>query len=305
VKRITVTVTELHKSLCQLLYQVRTRGDEVVVTHGHQHDPVVMMRAWRPDDELREEQEEVMRPGSEPVPRESLPEKTRQDPTRETYAQQRDRIVKELAAVEGLADFAALWKRRLDQTARAKRPNVPRQVAQLKKLQKGLGAGRSGADVRSLVELAAEGGWSGINWRYLDEHFRQDRWKAPRVAVEPEPLDIPKRCAALADAIPECLVGGLEIAAAVRALSGEAEAVESALQELDGQLLRYAWGALADSEREAIQSQATPGRTLLNRLSNRDLKQQVRRSTKQLLRAKLKLPLLSLFSATAEEADGR
>lgn len=116
--------------------------------------------------------ESTKTPTSPPPPLTTNVSDDRAKPKAPTAAQ----LIKKLAKVPGLEDFADLWTERLRQTIDKKRPNPARQEGQLKKLLKGIGieGARTVADVREIVGLATDGGWSGFTWKYLDEHRQRE-----------------------------------------------------------------------------------------------------------------------------------
>lgn len=106
---------------------------------------------------------------------------------------ERDCLLAALAVGE-LADIAELWERRLAMTNSSKRPNPSRQCAQLRKIQSGIERGRTTTEARQIIILAGEGGWAGIQWRYLDDAVQRGDVKPPMVrdvAAEPGPAPPP------------------------------------------------------------------------------------------------------------------
>jgi hypothetical protein len=133
----------------------------------------------------------------------------------------------------------------------------------------------------------------------------------PGRRLEAEPLDLPPRLAALSAALPEGLPGREELAGRIRALAGpggdahplDSESVEAALATFDRRLLDQAAAALAEDARAALEGEleATLG-SLAARLPAEELEAARDRLRRQLLRRRLRLPVLSLFSPEAEIA---
>jgi hypothetical protein len=123
---------------------------------------------------------------------------------------------------------------------------------------------------------------------------------APGRRTEAEPLEVSPRLAALARALPGELAG---VASAILGLEGESEEVEAALAELDRELLQAAAAGLdeaASAELEdAVDSTLA---TLAARLPPEDLASARDRLRRQLLRRRLGLPVLSLFSPEAQDS---
>jgi hypothetical protein len=128
----------------------------------------------------------------------------------------------------------------------------------------------------------------------------------PGRRLEVEPLDLPPRLAALAGALPEGLPGRAELAERLRGLGGDSEAVESVLSQLDRELLDRAAAGLEDEERAALEAQLESTlASLAAGLPADELDAARDRLRRQLLRQRLRLPVLSLFSPEAEPVRPR
>jgi hypothetical protein len=126
---------------------------------------------------------------------------------------------------------------------------------------------------------------------------------APGERAAPPPLDLPARLAALAAALPQDLPDRAAFSARLAALAGPPPAVEEQLATLDREMLAAAAAAL-DQEAKA-EVEATVEKTLAalaGRLAPQDLERSRERLVHQVLRGRVQLPLLSLFSP---EAEGR
>jgi len=128
------------------------------------------------------------------------------------------------------------------------------------------------------------------------------------------PIDVRARVAALAAALLAALPadpGGAALAARVAALAGDSAVVERALAGLDAELLAQADGGLPEDLRAAVD--AAVERTtaaLAPRLPAAEIERARGRLRHQVLRQRLHLPVLSLFSRDAmpggpSEEDGR
>ncbi len=128
----------------------------------------------------------------------------------------------------------------------------------------------------------------------------------PGRRLEAEPLDLPPRLAALAAALPAGLAGRAELAEQVRGLGGDSETVEAALAHVDRELLDRAAQNLGDEESAALEAEldATLA-SLASRLPADELDAARDRLRRQLLRRRLRLPVLSLFSPEAEPQGSR
>jgi hypothetical protein len=124
---------------------------------------------------------------------------------------------------------------------------------------------------------------------------------APGHRTDAEPLDVAPRLAALADSLPEELPGRAELASRILGLAGESEAVEGALAELDRELLERATAGLDDGARTELDAAVESTlATLAARLPPEDLASARERLRRQLLRRRVGLPVLSLFSPEAQ-----
>jgi hypothetical protein len=121
------------------------------------------------------------------------------------------------------------------------------------------------------------------------------------------PFDLEARLRSLAAALPETwsgrapLAGRLTALAALTALAGDPQAVEEALAGLDREMLAAAAESLdgtARSEVAAAVEKTLAG--LRGRLAAGELERSRERLTHQVLRQRLGLPVLSLFSPEAE-----
>lgn len=117
---------------------------------------------------------------------------------------------------------------------------------------------------------------------------------APGERAEAAPLDIAARLRSLAAALPA------DFAERVLALQGEAPSVEAALSALDREMLAAASSSLAPELREEVGAAVEKTLAALKgRLPADDLERSRERLTWQVLRQRLGLPVLSLFSPEA------
>lgn len=128
----------------------------------------------------------------------------------------------------------------------------------------------------------------------------RDLGAVPPVRRRPAAIDVPARLGALASALPAALADVEAWRSRLLELSGPAPEVEARLAELDVELTRFVFEALARSDREAVLAGVDEalarmaGRVDAERLA--DLRQRlVRRS----VRERRGLPLLSLFAGPA------
>ena len=134
----------------------------------------------------------------------------------------------------------------------------------------------------------------------------QKAWKQQRELTAPgerapaAPLDVPARLRNLAAALPE-VPGAAETAREIAALQGPSPEVEERLAELDGSLLARAWAGLSPEERDEVEGavERTLG-ALAGRLVPEELERSRERLRAQLVRQRLRLPVLSLFAPEAE-----
>ena len=116
---------------------------------------------------------------------------------------------------------------------------------------------------------------------------------APGERSEAAPLDIPGRLSRLAAALPAAFAGR------VLALQGDAPSVEAALSALDREMLSVA--ELTPELREEVDAAVEKTlATLKGRLPADELERSRERLTAQVLRQRLGLPELSLFSPEAQ-----
>jgi len=117
---------------------------------------------------------------------------------------------------------------------------------------------------------------------------------APGERTEADPLDIATRLRNLAAAVP------IGFAEKVRALQGDAPSVEAALSALDREMLAASAVSLAPSLREEVEAAVEKTLAALKgRLPVEELERSRERLTFQVLRQRLGLPVLSLFSPEA------
>ncbi|HKH45505.1 MAG TPA: hypothetical protein VKM72_12640 [Thermoanaerobaculia bacterium] len=125
---------------------------------------------------------------------------------------------------------------------------------------------------------------------------------APGERLEAPAFDPSSRLRALAKALPPELPGREGLAARVVALAGDPQEIEEGLAVLDREMLATVAAFLEDATRgevEAAVEKTMAG--LRGRLSAEELERSRERLTWQVLRQRLALPVLSLFSP---EADG-
>jgi hypothetical protein len=114
-------------------------------------------------------------------------------------------------------------------------------------------------------------------------------------------FDAAARLRALAGALPDAVPGRDALAGRIRALTGDPEAIEDELSHLDDAMLAAVAASLppaAASEIEAVVEKTLQG--LKDRLPADELERSCERLTIQVLRQRLRLPMLSLFSPDAE-----
>ncbi|HWM92015.1 MAG TPA: hypothetical protein VN493_14725 [Thermoanaerobaculia bacterium] len=121
---------------------------------------------------------------------------------------------------------------------------------------------------------------------------------APGERGEAAPLDIPSRLRSLAAALPASVPPGYR--EKVLALQGDAPAVEAALSALDRELLAAMASSLDPDLREEVDTAVEKTLAALrSRLPADELERSRERLTHQVLRQRLALPVLSLFSPEA------
>jgi hypothetical protein len=118
---------------------------------------------------------------------------------------------------------------------------------------------------------------------------------APGERTPADPLDIAARLRNLAAAVPSAF------AARVAALHGDAPSVEAALSALDREMLAASAESLAPELREEVEAAVEKTLAALkSRLPSDELERSRERLTCQVLRQRLGLPVLSLFSPEAQ-----
>jgi hypothetical protein len=118
---------------------------------------------------------------------------------------------------------------------------------------------------------------------------------APGERAEADPLDIAARLRNLAAAVPAAF------SARVAALHGDAPSVEAALSALDREMLAASAGSLVPDLREEVEAAVEKTLAALKgRLPADELERSRERLTWQVLRQRLGLPVLSLFSPEAQ-----
>ena len=132
---------------------------------------------------------------------------------------------------------------------------------------------------------------------------RQQALEAPGTAGEQEELDLSARLESLASALPAGLAQRQAAVERIRALAGDAEAIEASLAEIDRELFARARDDLQASEREEVERQLAASRSALaERLPAAELERAEARLREEILRQRLALPVLSLFAPEAEGA---
>ena len=126
---------------------------------------------------------------------------------------------------------------------------------------------------------------------------------APGRRADAPPFEVPPRLAALAVALPADLPDRETVAARIAALEGNPQEVEDRLSSLDREMVDAAADGLEPETR--IEIGETVEKTLAalgSRLPAEEVEHSRERLTRQILRRRLGLPLLSLFSPEAEPA---
>lgn len=117
-------------------------------------------------------------------------------------------------------------------------------------------------------------------------------------------IDLPARLAALAAALPETTPDRDSVGERIAGLTGDTEHVEQALAALDRELLAAADRDLSATDRAAIEAQLDETVTgLFGSLFAGDVDRARERLRRQVLRRRLGLPVLSLFSPEAEAGE--
>lgn len=128
---------------------------------------------------------------------------------------------------------------------------------------------------------------------------RQQELDAPAASAGTEELDLTARLERLAAALPD-VPGATEIAATIRGLSGEAEAIEKALSELDGRLVEAVRASLSAEQVAEIENELGSSlASLAARLPADELERAGSRLREEIERRHLELPVLSLFAPEA------
>jgi hypothetical protein len=124
---------------------------------------------------------------------------------------------------------------------------------------------------------------------------------APAHRVEALPFEVAPRLAALAAALPKTLSGRAELVVRLAALAGDPQHVEEGLAALDREMLATAEAGLDEEGRSEVASTVEKTLAVLaGRLPAEELASSRERLTWQILRRRLGLPVLSLFSPEAE-----
>jgi len=121
----------------------------------------------------------------------------------------------------------------------------------------------------------------------------------PGENAEAPAFDLAARLTALAGRLPPAFLGRDLLAGRIAALGGDPQTVEEALAGLDREMLAAA-ASLSGADREAVE--AAVAKTLAGlrgRLPADELERSRERLTQQILRQRLGLPVLSLFSPDA------
>lgn len=118
------------------------------------------------------------------------------------------------------------------------------------------------------------------------------------------PLAVEPRLEALAAALPADLPERSLWAGRITGLGGDSAGVEEALAALDGELLGRLEASLEESRRREVDArvEASLG-ALASRLTREEVNLAKERLRRQVLRQRLGLPVLSLFSPEAESGD--
>jgi hypothetical protein len=129
---------------------------------------------------------------------------------------------------------------------------------------------------------------------------------APGGRVAPEVFDAAARLSALAAALPADLAGAAALRAELATLAAEGgsgldpQGVEERLAEIDRQVLEAALAGLAAAEREALDAAVEKALGAISgRLAAAEIELAWGRLARQVLRERLGLPILSLFSPEA------
>lgn len=164
---------------------------------------------------------------------------------------------------------------------------------------------------RSLEEVferrRARGATGKVQGLRYCRHAVEDAWREVQelsgVATRrrAEPVAVEPRLAALARSLPAALPDRQRWARRIESLSGGAEEVERALEELDRELVEERWSSLDEAERVRLLEQVDAAlEGVAGRLAEDDLAIARERLRRQRLRRAEELPVLSLFSVEAE-----
>lgn len=124
---------------------------------------------------------------------------------------------------------------------------------------------------------------------------------APGHRAEAPTFEVPPRLAALAAALPPAFAARDAFATRITALDGDPRTVEERLAALDREMLDTALARLDEEGREQIDAAVEKTlASLAGRLPAEELERSYERLTRQILRRRLGLPVLSLFSPEAE-----
>jgi hypothetical protein len=124
---------------------------------------------------------------------------------------------------------------------------------------------------------------------------------APGQRAEAPAFEVAPRLAALAAALPASFPPREDLAARITALGGDPQSVEERLAALDREMLDAALAGLDEAGREEIDAAVEKTlASLAGRLPPDELERSYERLTRQILRRRLGLPVLSLFSPEAE-----
>lgn len=128
---------------------------------------------------------------------------------------------------------------------------------------------------------------------------------APGHRAEAPAFEVPPRLAALSGALPSSLPGRDDLAALVTALAGDPREVEERLAALDSKMLDAAAAGLDEVGRDEVDAAVEKTLAALRaRLPAEELERSRERLLRQVLRKRLGLPVLSLFSPEAEPPAG-
>ena len=135
---------------------------------------------------------------------------------------------------------------------------------------------------------------------------RQSELAAPGERAPAEVFDAAARLRCLAAALPPHLPAAAELRVHLAGLAGDdPQAIEERLADLDREAIDSAWAALGEVERRTLESKVDGTlASLAGRLPAGEVESARLRLARQFLRARLGLPVLSLFSPEALEGAG-